>query len=67
MSRNPVSQLPDPAMQGVDAALLRAAQRAREVARQSGTAIVIVRDGVLVEERCDDESLTGTPPAITQP
>jgi hypothetical protein len=45
MSRAPVSQLPDAAMQGVDAALLRAAQRAREVARQTGTAIVIVRDG----------------------
>jgi hypothetical protein len=45
-------------MQGVDAALLRAAQRARDVARQTGTAIVIVRDGVLVEERCDDAGST---------
>ena len=49
-----MSQLPDADMQGADAALLRAAERAREVARQTGTAIVIVRDGVLVEERCDD-------------
>lgn len=56
MSRPPVSQLPDADMQNVDAALLRAAQQAREVARQTGTAIVIVRDGVLVEERCDDAS-----------
>ena len=54
MSRAPVSQLPDAAMQGVDAALLRAAQRARDVARRTGTALVIVRDGVLVEERVDD-------------
>ena len=58
MSQASVSKLPDAAMQGVDAALLRAAQRARDVARQTGTAIVIVRDGVLVEERCDDAGST---------
>jgi hypothetical protein len=38
-------------MQSAPLALLRAARRAREVARQTNTAIVIVRDGVLVEER----------------
>ena len=31
---------------------------AREVARQTGTGIVIVRDGVVLEERCDDVSET---------
>lgn len=62
MSRATVSKLPDAAMQGVDAALLRAAQRAREVARQTGTAIVIVRDGVLVEERVDELPQTDTAP-----
>jgi hypothetical protein len=65
MSSGPVSQLPDAAMQGVDAALLRAAQRAREIARQTGTAIVIVRDGLLVEERCDDASAAPAPPPAT--
>ena len=65
MSSAPVSQLPDAAMQGVDAALLRAAQRAREIARQTGTAIVIVRDGALVEERCDDVSAAPAPPPAT--
>ncbi|MEO8036864.1 MAG: hypothetical protein ABI837_20710 [Acidobacteriota bacterium] len=43
------SKLPNADMQGAPAALLRAARRAREVARQTNTAIVIVRDGVLVE------------------
>jgi hypothetical protein len=37
-------------MQGAPRALLRAAQSAREIARQTGTKIAIVRDGVLVEE-----------------
>ena len=64
MSQAPVSQLPDAAMQGVDAALIRAAQQAREVARQTGTAIVIVRDGVLVEERVDESSQLPTPPPV---
>jgi hypothetical protein len=45
------SKLPDADMQAAPQALLRAARRAREVARQTNTAIVIVRDGVLVEER----------------
>ncbi len=47
------SKLPNADMQGAPAALLRAAQRAREIARQTNPAIVIVRDGVLVEERVE--------------
>jgi hypothetical protein len=35
----------------------RAARRAREIARQTNTPIVIVRDGVLVEEMVTDEDL----------
>jgi hypothetical protein len=42
-------------MQAAPKALLRAAQRAREIARQHKTGIVIVRDGVLVEEPVDDD------------
>ncbi|MGZ5441059.1 MAG: hypothetical protein ACXW5U_30255 [Thermoanaerobaculia bacterium] len=49
------SRLPDADMQAAPRALLRAARRAREIARQTNTAIVIVRDGVLVEERVTDE------------
>ena len=44
------SKLPDADMQAAPRALLRAAQRAREIARQTNTAIVIIRDGQLVEE-----------------
>lgn len=36
--------------QGVEAALSRAAKKARELARQTGTCIVVMRDGKLVEE-----------------
>ena len=45
-----VSKLPDADMQAVPRALLRAAQRARDVARQTQTPLVLMRDGVLVEE-----------------
>ena len=51
----PHSELPDADMQGVLPALMRAARRAREIARQTGTAIVIMRDGVLVEEYPEPE------------
>lgn len=44
------SKLPDPDMQSAPRALLRAAKRAREVARQTNTAVVVIREGVLVEE-----------------
>lgn len=54
MSRELESKLPNADMQAAPRALLRAAQRAREIARQTNTAIVIVRDGVLVEEKPED-------------
>jgi hypothetical protein len=48
------SKLANPDMQGAPRALLRAARRAREIARQTNTPLVIVRDGVLVEEYVTD-------------
>lgn len=51
------SKLPDADMQAVPKALLRAARRAREIAHQTNTAIVIMRDGVLVEEKVTDADL----------
>lgn len=45
-----VSKLPDADMQAAPKAMLRAAQRAREIAWQTNTPLVLVRDGVLVEE-----------------
>ena len=49
-----VSRLPDADMQAAPKALLRAARRAREIARQTNTPLVIMRDGVLVEEPVTD-------------
>jgi apolipoprotein N-acyltransferase len=37
----------DPDLQRVSAALLRAGERAREIARQSGTGVAVVIDGEL--------------------
>ncbi len=45
-----VSTLPDADMQAAPKAMLRAALRAREIARQTNTPLVLIRDGVLVEE-----------------
>ena len=41
-------------MQAAPKAMLRAAQRAREIARQTNTPLVLIRDGVLVEEYVTD-------------
>lgn len=51
-----ISKLPDADMQAAPKALLRAAKRAREIARQTNTPLVLVRDGVLVEEFVTDDS-----------
>jgi hypothetical protein len=57
MSNDIKSKLPDADMQAAPAALLRASLRAREIARQTNTAIVIVRDGKLVEEKVTDSEM----------
>jgi predicted ABC-type ATPase len=54
MTDDLVSKLPNADMQAAPRALLRAARRAREIARMTNTAIVIVRDGKLVEEKITD-------------
>ena len=55
--RNPLeSRLPDADMQEAPRALLRAARRAREIARQTGTGVVVLRDGKIVEESPDDDA-----------
>ena len=54
MNNPKVSMLQDADMQAAPKALLRAAQRAREIARQTNTPLVLVRDGVLVEEFVTD-------------
>ncbi|MGH2506390.1 MAG: hypothetical protein ACRDHZ_03090 [Ktedonobacteraceae bacterium] len=42
--------LSDPDMQKATAALKRAAKRARQIAQQTGTAVVVIRDGQLIRE-----------------
>ncbi len=49
MDESLISKLDDPDMQAAPRALLRAAIRAREVARQTNTSIVVEIDGELVE------------------
>lgn len=51
------SKLSDADMQAAPQALLRAARRAREIARQTNTAIVIMRDGELIEESVTADDL----------
>ncbi len=46
----PVSKLPDKDMQNAPKALVRAAQRARKLAEQTGTPFVVIRNGKLVSE-----------------
>jgi len=55
MSKTLESQLPDPDMQEAPRALLRAAQRAREIAKRTGTGVVVFRDGKVQEVSPDDE------------
>ena len=51
----PVSKLTDPDMQAVTAALMRAARRAHLIAHQTGTGVVVMRDGKVVEIEPDPE------------
>ena len=54
-------------MRGVPRALARAAQRAREVARRTNTPLVIVRDGVLVQEWVTEDDDHSYAASTTQP
>lgn len=54
MNETMVSMLLDADMQAAPKAMLRAAQRARDIARQTNTPLVLIRDGVLVEEFVTD-------------
>lgn len=50
MNPKPLSQAPDADARNITAALQRAGQRARALAVQTETFIVVVRDGKLVKE-----------------
>ena len=53
--RIPVSKLPDPDMQAAPAALMRAVKRAHLIAHQTGTGVIVMRDGKVVEIEPDPE------------
>ena len=55
----PVSKLADPDMQAVPIALMRAAGRAHQIAHQTGTGVVVMRDGEVVEIEPDPEMYEG--------
>lgn len=44
----------DPDFIGAEAAIKRAARRAREIARKTGTAVVYMENGEIIEEEPDD-------------
>lgn len=50
-----VSDLQDADMQAAPVALVRAAQRTREMAARTGTPLIIVRDGQLIEQLVTSE------------
>ena len=51
----PVSSSADPDMQAAPAALFRAAQRAHLIAYQTGTGVVVLREGKVVEIEPDPD------------
>ena len=51
----PESKLDDEDMRAVPGALYRAAKRAHEIARQTGTGVIVMRDGKVVEIEPDPE------------
>lgn len=54
MNGKSISEANDPDLRNIDAALKRAAARAREIAKQSGTKIVVNRGGKTVLIDPDD-------------
>ena len=54
-----VSKLDDPDMQAIASALYRAARRAHLIAHQTGTGVVVMLDGEVVEIEPDPEMYEG--------
>ena len=53
------SKRDDPVTEGMTAALMRAARRAHQIAHQTGTSVVVMRDGEVVEIEPDPEMYEG--------
>jgi len=54
MNDKPISEAKDPDLRNVDVAIKRAALRAREIAKSSGTPLVVNRDGKTMLVNPDD-------------
>ena len=61
MRKNLQSKLDNPDMQAAPGALLRAAQRAREIARRTGTRLIVMHRGELRALDPDDPELDADP------
>jgi hypothetical protein len=53
----PISRLKDADMRAAPAALVRAAQRAREIAARTGTPLIVTQNGKLVEKTVTSEMI----------
>ncbi len=61
MNQKPIEVARSPFVQGSFAALLRAAQRAREIAARTGTLLVVSRNGVIEYADPRTGQVIGTP------
>lgn len=59
----PVSRLKDADMRAAPAALVRAAQRAREIAARTGTPLIVTQNGVLVGKAVAADMIESDSPA----
>jgi hypothetical protein len=66
VTQNLQSKLDDPDMHAAPEALLRAARRAREVARRTGTKLIVVQNGQLRELDPDSPELDAVDEAISR-
>ena len=53
MNSKPISQAKDPDLRNAQAAMKRAEQRAREIAKQTNTSLVVQRNGRMVLLKVD--------------
>lgn len=61
MNTQPLNQAKDEDARQVEIALRRAAQKARQLAAQTDTPLVVVRDGQLLQERLTGADLVNKP------
>jgi len=64
MNTQPLNQAKDEDARQVEIALHRAAQKARQLAAQTDTPLVVVRDGQLLQERLTRADLVNQPASL---